>query len=100
MYGQNWSDYELAVIVYFRSRGISQHGCLKMLNAKVAYPPGSQRTLIGVRHKLKEVGRDFPGWDSPLRTIDHWLSYLVVPNLPAFLSLNATELEMLGKVTP
>ena len=99
MTGQKWTDYELAIVVYFASRHASHKGCNKILHMKSG---GEPRTLQSVRsmldgiRKIDGLWNSAKGWD--IEAVDRWLLTLAVPNLEATVGFSYEELSFIPEV--
>jgi hypothetical protein len=94
-----YQPYEIAVLVFFRSRGISHRACLALIRAKFYSDRPCPRTIPGLRTKLRDLTKqgDFPGWQW-VSAIDQWIRCLPVSNLDELLTLNEFELGLIGDV--
>jgi len=80
MVGRHWTNYKIAVVVYFASREADYEGCCKILHLK----GGPQRTAIGVRSKLDSIRAINGLWNKGQwnrGNIDQWLLTLGLANL-------------------
>ena len=57
--GIGWTTTEVAVILYFASRGVAQADCHRILQSKCV---SDNRTFMAVRGKLLLLRKDF--WDA------------------------------------
>ena len=63
-----WTRQELAIVVYFASRGAGHEACRKILLRKVAGKRPEERTLLAIRGRLDQIRHveglwnDTTGW--------------------------------------
>ena len=103
MPGTQWKKYEIAVVVYFASRGAGHEGCRQILGLKTAGQNSEPRSILAVRGKLDTVRRipglwtELSGWIRP--AVDEWLLSLGVENLEAFIGVGNEEIAMIPLVS-
>ena len=103
MPGSQWKKDEVAVIVYFASRGAGHEGCRQILALKTAGQTSEPRSMLAVRGKLDAVRRvpglwtESSGWIRP--AVDAWLLQLGVENLQAFVGAGDEEIAMIPMVS-
>lgn len=102
MVGRAWTDYELAIVVYFASRKADYEACSKILALKSA-GQFEARLTVSVRSKLDKI-REMPnlwnttnGWN--LEAVDNWLISLNVPELRAAIAFSNEELSLISPVS-
>ncbi|KAL8856887.1 MAG: hypothetical protein Q9178_006476 [Gyalolechia marmorata] len=98
MPGSQWNKDELAVVVYFASRGAGHEGCRQILALKTAGKTPEPRSMLAVRGKLDTVRRipglwnEWSGWIRP--AVDAWLLDMGVENLEALIGVGNEEIAM------
>ena len=104
MPGPRWTDSELAVVLFFRSRGASVKTCELLLIHKLPNYRPHARTTSAVFEKLntarRTLGLLIPGteeWD--LTAVDLHLRKMQLPNLEALTKTQDYELNLMGEVS-
>ena len=98
-----WDDSEVAVVVYFASRGASHEACRKILALKCAGRCASGQTLLAVRGKLYTVRQNSDLWSEASGwnrgAVDSWLLDLETKSLQDLVAVGEVELSMVPKVS-
>ena len=101
MPGSRWTNEEIAVIVYFRSRGISIVHCKDLLELKLPFQ--QHRTLDGVTLKLQVLSRDHQLSDQHTKqwfidASDNYINSLGLSNLSELTQVGLQERGIIGDV--
>ena len=92
-----WTDPEIAVIVYFRSKGQSVEDCVHILSVK-----GRARTTDTVTQKLSNLSKDFLLVDENGKWLtercDHFLQGLDLLDYPGLLAIDEDEERVIIEV--
>jgi DNA-binding transcriptional MerR regulator len=97
-----WTEEELAIVLYFRARGVSVEGCKDILNYKDASSHGQPRTVNSVQNKLHDLAKDaklFYNGEWSIEGTNAFLSGLELPNLQSLVGLDDRILQMMGDVS-
>jgi len=100
-----WQPEEVAVILFFASRGVIQAECHRILLHKCRDSGRSSRNFTAVRGKLLML-RNAQGlvlWGSERKSwnksaVDQYLQSLQIPNLEAWTSAGEAELNLMAQV--
>lgn len=100
MGGPLWQDREMAIILYYASRGVDHEGCLQILRSKSS--DSQSRTAIGVKDKLSQLQSKYGlsdgdgRWDKA--KVDQWLCVNGLMDTAILTVLSDRELDQIARV--